>query len=146
VSVAAYALTQPDAQIGRKAAGPFVGNNIYRPTGVGEAQSVSIRRGHKATIYVNIENDGLVAAAFTVKGSGAARGITVQCFRGTTNITTAVKSGTYSSGAIAAQNSVVIRMDVTVAKASAASATFLVRLASIAGTTPDAVRAVVTAH
>jgi hypothetical protein len=146
VSVAAYALTQPDARIGRKAGGPFVGNNVYSPTGVGEAQSVSVRRGHKATIYVSMENDGFVAAAYTVKGSGAARGITVQYYRDATNITTAVKAGTYSSGAIAARSSVVIRMDVTAAKTSAASATFLVRLASVAGTTPDAVRAVVNAH
>jgi hypothetical protein len=144
VSVAAYALTQPDAQIGRIATGPFLGNNVYSPTGVGETQAVSIRRGHKATIYLSMENDGLVAAAYTVKGSGAARGITVQYFRGTTNITAAVKTGTYSSGAIAARNSVAIRMVVTVAKTSAPSGTFLVRLSSLPGTTPDAVRAVVT--
>jgi hypothetical protein len=144
VSVAAYALTQPDAQIGRIATGPFLGNNVYSPTGVGETQAVSIRRGHKATIYLSMENDGLVAAAYTVKGSGAARGITVQYFRGTTNITAAVKTGTYPSGAIAARNSVAIRMVVTVAKTSAPSGTFLVRLSSLPGTTPDAVRAVVT--
>jgi len=35
---------------------------------------------------------------------------------------------------------------VTAAKTSAASAAFLVRLTSLAGTAPDAVRAVVTAH
>jgi len=146
VSVAAYALTQPDARIGRREGGPFVGDNVYSPTGAGESQPVSIRRGHKASAYVSIENDGLVAAAYTVKGTGAARGITVQYFRGATNITAAVKAGTYSSGAIAARSSLVIRMDVTAAKTSAASAAFLVRLTSLAGTAPDAVRAVVTAH
>jgi hypothetical protein len=145
-NIAAYALTQPDARIGRREAGPFIGNNVYSPTGVGESRAVSIRRGHKATVFVSIENDGLVAAAYTVKGTGAARGITVQYHRGATNITAGVRAGTYSSGAIAAGNSVVLRMDVTAAKTSAATATFLVRLASIAGTTPDAVRAVVTAH
>ena len=146
VSVAAYALTQPDARIGRREGGPFVGDNVYSPTGAGESQPVTIRRGHKASAYVSIENDGLVAAAYTVKGTGAARGITVQYFRGATNITAAVKAGTYSSGAIAARSSLVIRMDVTAAKTSAASAAFLVRLTSLAGTAPDAVRAVVTAH
>jgi hypothetical protein len=145
-AVAAYALTQPDARIGLRAAGPFVGNNVYSPTGVGEARSVSIRRGSSATAYVSIENDGLVAAAFTVKGSGAARGISVRYYRGATNITAAVLGGTYSTGAIAAGGSVVIRMVVTAAKTSAASANLLVRPASIAGTTPDAVRAVVHAH
>jgi hypothetical protein len=145
-SLAAFALTQPDARVSRRVAGPFIGNNVYSPTGAGEARAVSIRRGHKATIYVSIENDGLVAAAFTVKGSGAARGIDVQFYRGATKITSAVKAGTYSTGAIAARNNVEVRMVVTVAKASAASATFVVRLASVAGTTPDAVRAVVTAH
>jgi adenosylcobinamide amidohydrolase len=70
----------------------------------------------------------------------------VQYYRSTANITSGVKAGTYSSGAIAAGNSVVIRMDVTAAKTSAATATFLVRLASLPGTTSDAVRAIVTAH
>lgn len=144
--IAAYALKQPDARIALVAAGPFTGNNVYSPTGIGEARAVSVRRGHAATFYVSIQNDGLVAAAFSVKGTGVARGIAVHYYRGAANITTAVLAGTYSSGTIAARGAVVIRMVVSVAKSSATTATFLVRLTSAAGTTPDAVRALVTAH
>jgi hypothetical protein len=145
-SIAAYSLTQPDARIGVRSAGPFVGNNVYNSTGAGQTRAVSVRRGNRATAYVSIENDGLVAAAFTVKATGGSRGITAQFYRGATNITAAVRAGTYSSGAIAARSTIVIRMDVTAAKTSAASAAFLVRLTTVAGTSPDTVRAAVTAH
>ena len=114
-SLAAYALTLPDARIGVASAGPFTGNGVYSPTGVGESRTITVTHRKTATFYVNIQNDGLVAAAYTIKGTGGAKGITVRYFRGATNVTTAVKAGTYSTGAIAARGSVTIKMVVTVA-------------------------------
>ncbi len=144
--LAAYALTLPDARIGLASAGPFTGNGIYSPTAVGESRSRFVTRGKTGTFYVNFQNDGLVAAAFKIKGTGGARGITVRYYRGGTNVTTAVKAGTYSTGSIAARGSLTLRVVVAVAASSASSASFLVKATSVAGTPADSVKAIVRAR
>jgi hypothetical protein len=144
-SIAAYALTLPDARIGLASSGPFAGNAVYSPTAVGESRSRTVRRGKTGTFYVSIQNDGLVAAAFTIKGTGGARGITARYYRGAANVTTTVKAGTYSTGAIAARASITLRMVVSVARSSAKTGSFLVRATSVAGTPADAVKAIVKA-
>jgi hypothetical protein len=146
VSLAAYALTLPDARIATVSAGPFTGNAIYSPTATGESRSRYVTRGHTGTFYVNVQNDGLVAATFTIKGTGGARGITVRYYRGATNVTTAVTAGTYSTGAIGPRASATLKMVVTVAASSASSGSFLVKATSISGTPADAVKAIVKAR
>jgi hypothetical protein len=146
VSLAAYALMLPDARIATVAAGPYVGNSVYSATGAGESRTRFVTRGHSGTFYVAVQNDGLVAASFTIKGTGSARGYTVKYFRGTTNVTTAVKAGTYSTGAIAARASVTLKVVVTRALSSTTSVTYLVRATSVAGTPADAVKVIVKAH
>ena len=145
-SIAVYALTLPDARIGLASAGPFSGNAIYSSTAVGESRSRFVNRGKTGTFYVNVQNDGLVAASYTIKGTGGARGITIRYYRGSTNVTTAVKAGTYSTGSIAARGSVTLKLVVTVASSSASSGTFLVKATSLSGTPPDAVKAIVHAR
>jgi hypothetical protein len=146
VSLAAYALTLPDARIATVAAGPFTGNAIYSSTAAGESRSRFVTRRHTGTFYVSIQNDGLVSATFTIKGTGGARGITVRYYRGATNVTTAVKAGTYSTGAVAARSSVTLKMVVTLAASTASSGSFLVKATSVSGTPADAVKAIVKAR
>jgi hypothetical protein len=143
--LAAYALKLPDARIGLKGTGPFAGNAIYSPTAVGESRTISVTRGKSGTFYVNIQNDGLVASAFTIKGTGGARGFTVRYFNGATNVTAAVKAGTFMTGSIAAGGSTTLRMLVTLSTTSASTASFLVKATSQAGTPADAVKAIVKA-
>ncbi len=147
--LAAHSLRLPDASIGAAATGNFVGNNVYSQTGTGQVRSVTVIRGRSVTSYVKIQNDGLVPSAFKVKGSGGARGITAQYFRGTANVSAGVRAGTYNTGTIAPRDNVVLRLVVAVANSSAASAT-LTTTATTApqtgtATPPDATRVVVRA-
>jgi hypothetical protein len=141
--IAAYALRLPDSSIGVTSTGHYVGNNVYSPTGVGESRSVTITKGKTSTFYVKVQNDGIVAAPFSVKGTGGAHGITVRYYRGATNITTHVRAGTYYTGTIAARASVLLRMVVVTAHSSAASTTFVTTAKSSSGTPSDAVRLLV---
>jgi hypothetical protein len=145
-SLAAYALTLPDARIGAASAGPFSFDGVYSSTAVGETRTIFVTRGQSGSLYVNIQNDGLVAAAFTLKGTGTAAGFTVKYYRGSTDVTTGVKAGTYSTGAIAARGSVTLRVKVTLSRTSASSGTFLIRASSVSGTPADAVKAVFKAR
>lgn len=143
--VAAYALRLPDAMIGGTRTGRFVGNNVYRASGAGEVRSVTVARGTNDVAYVKVQNDGLVAASFKIKGTGGATGITARYFIGSTNITADVRAGTYATGSIAPRGSVVITLRMSVAHSSASKATLTTTARSQAGTPADAVRAVVTA-
>jgi hypothetical protein len=145
-SLAAYGLRLPDARIATKSTGPFTGNAVYSATAAGESRTITVRRRHSSTLYVNIQNDGLVASTFTIKGTGGARGITVKYYRGTANVTTKVKAGTYVTLTVAPRGSFSIRMVVTVAASSANSTSFLVKATSVAGTPADAVKAIVKAR
>ncbi len=139
--LAAYALKLPDARIGSASSGPFSFNGVYSSTGVGETRTIFVTRGRSGSLYVNIQNDGLVAAAFTVKGTGTARGFTVRYYRGSTDVTTKVKAGTYSTGAIAARGSITLRVKVTLSTSTTSVGTFTIRASSVAGTPADAVKA-----
>ena len=92
-----------------------------------------VTRRRTGTFYVSIQNDGLVAAAFTIKGTGAARGYTVRYYRGAVNVTAQVKAGTYSTGAIGARSAITLRMIVTLSASAAATGSFLVKATSIGG-------------
>jgi hypothetical protein len=143
--LAAYALRQPDALIGATTAGHFIGNAVYSATGIGESLRVTIRRGHRGHAYVKIQNDGLVPASFSLNGDGGASGFVVHYYRGTTDITSAVRNGTYATASIAPRANTVIRIAVGVRLSSASTAIFTTIARSASGTPHDAVRYIVKA-
>lgn len=145
-SLAAYALRQPDNWISLDSSSQFVGNGVYSMTGAGEARTVSIRRGRLGHVYIKIQNDGLVAASFKVKATGGAKGIKADYYRSGTNVTPAVRAGTYATGSIAPRATIVLSVRIRVNNVSAAGTTFVVKTRSVTGTQPDAVRAVVKTH
>jgi hypothetical protein len=143
--LAVHSLRLPDASIGGGSAGPFAGNDVYSTTGVGEVRSVTVARGGSSSAYVKIQNDGIVPAAFTVRGSGTATGYTARWYR-TSEITSAVKAGTYSTGTLAPGATITLRMVVTLAKSTAASAVYYTTVRSQAGTPSDTVRVALRAR
>jgi len=145
-SVAAYALKLPDARIATSSSGPWTGNAVYSSTGSGESRTQYVSHGHSVTYYTNFQNDGLVPAVFTIKGTGSATGYSVKYYRGTTNVTTAVKAGTYVTSTIAARSSYTLRVVVTRSLSSTASSvTYLVKAISVSGTPSDAVKVITKA-
>jgi hypothetical protein len=143
--IASHSLRLPDASIGGTTTGHFVGGNVYSSTGAGEVRSMHVNRGHTGSAFMQIQNDGLVPASFQLKGTGAAQGFAVHYFAGASNITADVLAGTYSTPIIAPRSHVLLRMNVSVAHSSAATATFIATYRSTSGTPHDAVRAVVHA-
>ena len=143
--LSAYALRQPDAAIGATTTGSFIGNNVYSAVGTGEVRTVRVHRRHSTTAYVRIQNDGLAAASFSISGTGHATGFSVRYFRGSTEITSAVRAGTYTLPSLAPRSSTLVRMSVHVARAGASAVLFLTSIRSQSGTPHDAVRFVVKA-
>jgi hypothetical protein len=141
-ALAAYALRQPDARIGTSAAGPWTGDAVYSPTAVGEVKTQIISRGSRGNFYVSLQNDGLVAAKFKLRGTGGASGYSARYFQGSTDITTAVEAGSYLTGLIPPRGAATIRMRVDLASSTAPVASYLVGVTSVKGTPTDAVKAI----
>src|SRR5688500_12321888 len=122
-ALAAYALRQPDARIGTAAAGPWTGDAIYSPTAAGQGKAQIIPRGGSGNFYVSVQNDGLVAARFRLRGTGGAAGYSATYFSGSTNITAAVEAGSYSTDLIPPRGAdrIPVRVDLAASAAPAAS-------------------------
>jgi hypothetical protein len=154
-------LSQPDAAIGKTTkAKKMLGNGIVNTTGAGQEFIQKIRRGAKKGLafYVTLRNIGSSPDRFTVQGDGDVTGFTVNYFLGaspkdSTDITTAVESGVFSSSTLApaaiTSDSTVIRIEVFADKTlvqKGVSNTFRLTFTSVSDPTKvDVVKATVTA-
>lgn len=146
--LASYALRRQDAWISKLSSGAYVGNGVYNKSGAGQTRSLSIKKGLSKNFYVRIQNDGLVAASFKVKGTGDTGSIHAKYIkRGSSspNITSAVKAGRFHTGLIDPGEYVRIIVKISVDPNSGPGTKFVVTAKS-AGADPDAVKAVVTTH
>lgn len=129
----------PDARIGTSASGPFAGNNTYSPSGSGESKTITVKRGHRGALFVDVQNDGLNADALTLKGPDGSRGFKLTYFHSGSNVTSQVVNGTFSTGSLAPAGRLTLKVVVTVAQGSAAAGTFLISARSGPGVPTDAV-------
>ena len=133
---------RPDGRI-RLGTKSFVGNNIYNTTGVNQERTGSAIPGNKITFAISIENDGPLDS-FRIQATGAASTkYTVKYFRGSTEITTAVKNGTYTTPSLATGGTVLITAVVKVTGTAnlGSSVSRLVTITSVKdSTTADAVK------
>ena len=114
---------KPDGQIAI-GTGSFIGNNIYNTDGLSQSKSRSIKPGY-VTFKIKLQNDGTGAKdRFTVHATGSVvAGLTIKYFKGTTNITAAVKNGTFQVTKVSPGSSVTIRAVVRVRSIAAHGAT-----------------------
>ncbi len=143
---ASRSLRLPDAEIGIFS-GNYVGSDIYNTNAAFQTKTISIKRGTSQFFPVLIQNDGLVPAAFTLKGTGAATGYTVTYvnYADGANITTAVRNGTFSTGLIARGQIFAMKMIVQLSASAVGRASFVVAAKSTAGTPSDVVKGIVNA-
>lgn len=95
-AVARYSVQQPDACIGRRPS-PTGGGNVYNITGAGQTQSLTLNNRQTRTVYVDLQNDGAVNDRLLVKGTSGNARFAVKYLVGTTNVTSKVVAGTYTS-------------------------------------------------
>jgi alpha-tubulin suppressor-like RCC1 family protein len=104
---------QPDATIARFRSGLYSGNDVYNTSGSGQTQRTDVKPGRTATFYVRVQNDGTSSDTFTLEGANGKRsGFIVHYFHGTTNITSSVWAGSFSTGAIASSEAARLRITV----------------------------------
>ena len=128
----------------RLGTGTFAGNNTYNTTGAGQTKTATVAKKGTARFTIRAQNDGNTAQALTIKGPGGTTTFTVVYKRGTTNITSRVVAGTYTTGTLAPGATHDITLTVT-AKTTAKAGNAITRAVTItAGSTKDTVKATVT--
>ncbi|MDQ1695186.1 MAG: hypothetical protein QOJ03_539 [Frankiaceae bacterium] len=143
--LASFSPVRPDARIGLHSGGPFTGSNVYSALGTGERRTISVQRGHAGTLFFDVQNDGLTDRAFKLDGNGSARGFTIKYFRGTANVTSAVRAGTYTTRTLSPGQHVTLKMVVRLGANTARAATFVTKAKSGPGRPVDAAKARVRA-
>jgi hypothetical protein len=136
---------QPDATIARFRSGLYRGNDAYNTSGSGQTQRTDVKPGRTATFYVRVQNDGTSADTFTLEGTnGKRKHFIVHYFHGTTNITSSVLAGSFSTGPIASSEAARLRITVKVRSTTDRDSLTRVRLtaSSVGGATrQDTVKA-----
>lgn len=130
--------SRADARIGAKSSANS-GNNVYNTTGASQSLNVSVPKGGgKKSSFVRIQNDGHENAAITVQGTAGNGSFTVRYLSGSTNVTSAVVGGSFSTGSLASGASIVLKVEIT-AKTKAANKTRDFKITATGGGTTDAV-------
>lgn len=112
-------IAKADARVGSSSSAP-IGKNVFNETGAGQALSIEIAKsGGSKTSFVRIDNKGHEADSFTVGGTAGNSNFTVEYFNGKTNVTNAVKNGTFSTGNLAAGKSFLLKVKITTKTAAA---------------------------
>jgi V8-like Glu-specific endopeptidase len=104
---------RPDGHVRRDDERAFIGDGVLNTTGQGQARSALVARGRSSTFHVRVQNDGSVADAFTVLGSGTSNAFTARWFAGRTEVTGRVRAGTYRTAALAPGATVALRVVLT---------------------------------
>ncbi len=145
--VASRSLRLPDAEIGNFS-GNYVGNNIYGAAAPGQTKTIAIERGKSSFFPVLIQNDGLVPADFTLKGTGAANGYTVTYinYANGADVTVAIRNGTFSTGTLARGQRFALKMIVKLSASASNTGAFQLTAKSTAGTPSDSVKGIVNAN
>lgn len=90
---------RPDLHIRRANQQAFVGNGVYNTTGQRQTVEASVQANGRVTAFFRGQNDGTYRDEFVFRGTGSNQNFTVEYFRGRSNITGAVRNGTYRSPA-----------------------------------------------
>jgi hypothetical protein len=94
------AIHRPDALISRTPNTGFIGDDVYNTTGAGQTRTTNVVRpatGQTRTVrfFVKIQDDGNTNDTYRLHGTGDAIGFAVRYFDGATNVSGAVKHGTF---------------------------------------------------
>lgn len=124
-------------------AGAWFGADVQNATGAGQKRSTTAPAGHPLSFDVNVVNDGTVGERYTVAGQPAVPGFKVQYFdEAGTNITTAVKAGTYRTARLEPGDATLVHLVITPKATTPAGATVTRRVTVTSRRDPAAVDAV----
>lgn len=101
---------RPDGHIRRAAVPRFAGDGVYSPSGAGQTHAARVGPRGRTVFFVRVQNDGLVANRFRIRGQGSDPTWTVRYLDGARDVTGAVATGTFAVDDLAPGASRVLRV------------------------------------
>ena len=134
----------PDCRVKLMGDSSLIGNNVYGTTGANQTRSTTAAASMTRTFVFSMQNDSSVSNTITVQGPAAMPGFTVRYLAGlsgTTDITSRVVAGTYTTTVVPPGGVRSLRLLITASPGTATgtSGTWLVQAA--AGASPAVVDA-----
>lgn len=125
----------PDCRVKLMGDSSLIGNNVYGTTGANQTRSTTAAASMTRTFVFSMQNDSSVGNAITVQGPAAMPGFTVRYLAGlsgTTDITSRVVAGTYTTSVVPPGGVRSLRLLITASlgTATGTSGTWLVKAAS----------------
>jgi DNA-binding beta-propeller fold protein YncE len=109
VTVTCTPLIQPDVKVKLFSDVTYVGDDVYSAHGKDQIRRMPVKRGKKMTYDFEIQNDGSSADTFMLRGNDNNVGYSVKFYDNEdADITKAIFKGTYSTGSLDPQESIVI--------------------------------------
>jgi hypothetical protein len=119
---------QPDGVIRRQARGPWIGNLRYNTDGAGQTVVLTGRPTRVLNALVRFQDDGIEADTFTIRGAGNTGSFRVRYFRGSQDVSAAVKAGTYTTPELQPGRYAPLRVEILVKRIAAAGAEQRIRV------------------
>ena len=133
----------PDGRI-KLGTGTLKGDNIYNDTGAGQTSNGSAARGASVTYTVSIQNDAPSATTLTVAGTATTNEFKIKYVVGTTDVTSQVVAGTYTTPLLTPGGDQAMKVVVTVRSAAPAHAVLPGLVTLTSGARADTVKFVTT--
>lgn len=78
----------------------YTGDDVYNANGLGQMRTSKGKLGGSVSYSYRVQNEGTGSDSFRLSGCGDSPGFTLSYLEGTTDITAAVRAGTYSLGPV----------------------------------------------
>lgn len=144
--VAAVPMRTMDATIAHRPRGPYLGRGIFNTTGYRQTLRDALPTGARGTFSVRVWNDGVLPDGIRFAGCSPSPGFGVRYFRGSTEVTEAVRDGTLTSPTLPPGGGATLRVEILVKRAARVGDVTSCRIAGSSVASPrarDVVRVVV---
>lgn len=137
VDVEVLPVLDPDLAV-KRSGQAFLGVGVPGPGPVGQTIPLALDRGSTTTFFVRVANAGQVAETFDLVRTDTSPGVRVRYFRGrtATDLTAAIRNGSYRTRLLAPTAFALVRVEVTVMAHAPAGASRTVTIRSHPATDP----------
>jgi Tol biopolymer transport system component len=136
---------QGDLLVKRSTSGGYTGDGVYESTATTQVLPVvKVKRGAASTFNLRLQNDGSVDDTLALTGCAKSKGFAVAYRSGGADVTTAVTTGAYRTGALAPDDIKSVDLTVTVAPTAKVNALQTCSMALVSQSDAPKVDAVAT--
>jgi uncharacterized delta-60 repeat protein len=119
----------------------YTGDDVSNTSGLGQMRTSKGKLGGSVSFSYRVQNEGTGSDSFTLSGCGDSPGFTVSYSEGTTDITAAVRAGTYSLGPVPLGGAAAISVKIAVGPSATVGTAKTCKILATSAADPTAIDA-----